>query len=153
MPESGYFFIERRFSEGDVDYFRYIKNVTLEDHNKYMIFEDKYGIRHFVLFEYYEKHLLTPSEMIRCYIDKINCTGRIILEPEHPVYKRGEVYDFRVLSVKSNHESLIVSVSDCYGNIIEVNSDPEAELKNGIPGAILARVKKTKHGIPEIELV
>ena len=73
------------------------------------------GEEHFVQFGQDEKnYLLKPpfyahysiktGSTISCTVDKINCTGQVFLEPEHPYYQPGQRYDFLVtkLSTESN---------------------------------------------------
>jgi hypothetical protein len=150
MSKSGYYNQGRILKEGECHDFRYVKNVTLEDNNKYMIMEDQNGYRYFIEASYYEKYSLTPASVVKCYVDKINCTGRIFLEPEHPVYKRGEVYEFDIHSVNDNEKGKVVKVSDCYGNIIEVKGLMNSGDNNLLPTRIKGTVDKVKKGIPEI---
>ena len=45
----------------------------------------------------YALYNITVGQTITCTVDKINCSGKIFLEPDHPYYKPGERYDFLVL--------------------------------------------------------
>lgn len=150
MSKTGYYSQGRVLKEGQYYDFRYVKNVTLEDENQYMILEDQYGFRYFVESKCYEKYKLSSSRLIKCYVDKINCTGRIFLEPEHPVYKRGEVYEFDVCSIISTEEGTLVSVSDCFGNIISLRACIELNEEEASPTKISGVITKIKKGIPEI---
>ncbi len=150
MSHSDYFSEERKLKEGESYDFRYIKNVILEDQNQYMVFEDHYGIRHFVDYQYYKKYMLAPSSTVRCYIDKINCTGRIFLEPEHPVYKRGEVYEFEALNITDSQDGKVTTVTDCFGNVIKLKTCLELGSEPNHRFTVSGRVEKIKKGIPEI---
>lgn len=44
----------------------------------------------------YENYNLKTGQIIRCKVDKVNCSGRVFLEPEHPFYKAGKKYEFIV---------------------------------------------------------
>jgi len=68
------------------------------------------GEKHFVLIgpdkkkyllkaSYYEHYVLHVGRTINCTVDKINCSGQIFLEPEHPYYKPGKRYDFLLIRV------------------------------------------------------
>ncbi len=54
------------------------------------------GTKHLMPSKPYEKYPILEGQKIRCYIDKINCVGKVFLEPEHPYYKRGEEYEFDI---------------------------------------------------------
>ena len=53
---------------------------------------------------YYSHYGMKAGSKINCTVDKINCTGQIFLEPEHPYYTPGNRYDFLVtrLATESN---------------------------------------------------
>lgn len=150
MSKTGYYNQGRVLREGEYYDFKYVKDVTLEDQNPYMVLEDQHGYRYFVESKCYEQYKLTPSNLIKCYVDKINCTGRIFLEPEHPVYKRGEAYEFDVHSIIDTEEGTIVSVSDCFGNLINLKACIELNEEELPPTKITGLVDKVKKGIPEI---
>jgi hypothetical protein len=71
--------------------------VTLQDQKQYLILEDPDGIKHFLDEEPYKHYHLKAGTTIRCRVEKINCTGRVFLEPEHPLYHVGSVYRFRIM--------------------------------------------------------
>jgi hypothetical protein len=56
--------------------------------------------------QYYENYHLKIGQTIVCTIDKINCSGKIFLEPDHPYYKIGERYDFLVLRLAERENFL-----------------------------------------------
>ena len=47
--------------------------------------------------KFYKHYGIEPGNKINCRIDKINCTGKIFLEPEHPNLINGNRYDFMIL--------------------------------------------------------
>lgn len=68
------------------------------------------GEKHFVLIgpdqkkyllkaSYYEHYALKIGRSITCFVDKINCSGQIFLEPQHPYYTPGERYDFLLIRI------------------------------------------------------
>jgi hypothetical protein len=138
----------KTLKEGHFYPFNYVKCVKLEDNNLYMILEDHYGIRHFIEHEHYKNYSLSLNSIVNCLVAKINCTGRIYLEPEHPIYKVGEEYHFEVASLIQTEEGVLISVYDCYGNILSFKTETErSEIsKDQIP----ARVVDIKKGIPEL---
>jgi hypothetical protein len=70
--------------------------------------------------EYYTNYNLKIGQQIQCLVDKINCSGKIFLEPDHPYYKIGERYDFLVLRISEQENFLgkdqyIAWVQDLHG--------------------------------------
>ncbi|MBT4400345.1 MAG: hypothetical protein HN936_18470 [Bacteroidetes bacterium] len=68
------------------------------------------GEKHFILVgpdkkkyllnsSYYDHYPLRVGMTINCQVDKINCTGRIFIEPEHPYYALGDRYDFLLIKI------------------------------------------------------
>ena len=72
--------------------------VKLQDDEWYYVLQDVNGLKHFLNAQYYENYGFKPGDEILCKIDKINCTGRIYLEPKHPYYTEGEMYDFELIN-------------------------------------------------------
>ena len=64
--------------------FRVIKRITLPDESRFFVLESPFNTRHLLPAEFYEKYDIMPGKNIRCRVDKINCVGRIFLEPGHP---------------------------------------------------------------------
>jgi len=54
--------------------------------------------KHLMNASYYTLYHFSIGQTIKCTVDKINCSGQIFLEPEHPYYQSGEVYNFLVLA-------------------------------------------------------
>jgi len=76
-------------SEGDWFPFRITKFVQLQDNSWYYVLQDINGLKHFMPAGYYKDYGFSIGIQIKCKIDRINCTGRIFLEPEHPYYQEG----------------------------------------------------------------
>lgn len=150
MEVSGYYNKGKLLKEGYYYSFKYIKCVTLEDDNKYMIFEDQFGIRHFIEYEPYKAYNLSISDNVNCLVAKINCTGRIYLEPEHPVYKAGNNYSFEIILIKECTESLQLTVKDCFDNQVNLTVDFNIYGMLSVGKTIPARVESIKKGIPEL---
>ncbi len=71
-----------RLEQGQTYQFIYKKLVILEDGKEYMVVEDPFSVRHFIDYQPgYESGIL-PDGTITCEVVKINCTGRIFLEPK-----------------------------------------------------------------------
>lgn len=121
------------------------KLVTLGDGNTYMVLEDPFSIRHFIEYLPYQVYNLSLNEEINCLVEKINCTGRVILEPKHPIYKIGEVYEFPIISVESKPNGYRTILKDALGKNFEYLT--ALPLKGN---SLKARVIKITKGLPEI---
>jgi len=139
-------------TEGEWFPFRIHKFVQLQDEEWYYILEDINGLRHFISAEYYKKYGFHPGDRINCKIDKINCTGRIFLEPRHPFYNEGETYLFDVVKYPDDNDPKNIIITEIFGNTIKVplsmnvNSEVNAEIK------LRCIVKSIKKGIPILEI-
>lgn len=133
-----------------VDYlFAFIRVVKLQDDQEYMVMEDPFGIRHMVPFACYRSYKLVPGSTVLCRVDKINCTGRVYLEPEHPVYKRGETVRMPLIgnlpdSGDSNTSGL--RVRDVFGNeLVPEGGHPEPGMfQSGMISVYIAGFRKGK---------
>lgn len=146
-----YYSSENVLKEGDIHKFNLIKQVKLEDNNDYFVLEDQFGIRHFIESWHYGNYNLEIGAEVFCLIAKVNCTGRIYLEPFHPYYKIGEVYSFnKVELVESSTTSL--TVTDIFGNEITINATSDQINVAAATDIVEAIVIGLKKGIPELEI-
>ncbi len=96
MPRKAQYFSEE-FIEGMLLNFKILKRITLNETDQYYLLESP-GRHRFLLPAKYYPYLDVPiNSDIICEIDKINCSGRIFLEPLHPVFKAKEYYWFEVV--------------------------------------------------------
>ncbi len=64
------------------------------------------GDKHLVPVEHYSSYKLEPGKSYLCKVDKINCLGRIFIEPPHPFYQENKNYQFTYLrNVEMRHKS------------------------------------------------
>lgn len=152
MANSGFYDKNKTLSEGEYYIFKYLNCITMDDNNKYMVFEDEFGTKYFIEYEPYRNYSLKILSEIKCFVDKINCTGRVFLEPEHPLYVAGESYFFTIKSVFSNEDGLILSVVDCFENLINLETNGNYLPNQDQEGQILAKITQIKKGIPELTL-
>lgn len=150
MEFSGYYNSSKLLKEGNCYSFKYIKCVTLDDNNQYIILEDQFGIRHFIEYEPYKDYNLAIAGNIMCLVAKINCTGRLYLEPEHPVYKINKCYQFNIITVNEFPNEWEITVIDCFENKITLNTDSRISVIPQAGDSIMARVESIKKGIPNI---
>gem|GEM_PF-569193 len=68
--------------------------VELADRRKYYLFLDPNGFKHLLPESQYRHYGFKEDQQFTCRVDKINCNGRVYIEPLHPLFREGEVYDF-----------------------------------------------------------
>jgi len=74
--------------------FRVIRKILLDDNEEYLVLEDPLKTKHLLPLKYYKNYNLEDKSEIVCYVDKINCKGKVFIDPEHPFYKIGTTYSF-----------------------------------------------------------
>jgi len=155
MTAPGWYNEGKKLIEGVTYPFLFIRIVPLSDNMNYMLMEDPYGIRHLVPYDYYIQYNLVAGSTINCRVDKINCTGRVFLEPEHPHYKIGTKGNFELLSIEKslNDEKIyFLIVQDIFGNevIMEVSEEIQENLQNR---QINCLVEGIKRGVPVLRFL
>lgn len=149
---SGYYNQKILLKEGTYHIFRLSKLVELEDGKVYMILEDEEYFKYFLEYEPYKNYNLKVKSDITCIIDKINCTGRIFLEPLHPVYKVGEMYSFIVVSHLDGEDGGMLTVTDCYNNHVYVSGIRNSVIKYDEGSTIIAKVERIRKGLPDLTI-
>jgi len=140
-------------SEGIWYPFRIHKHVKLQDNEWYFILQDINGMKHFLPSGYYENYKMEPGDEISCLIDKINCTGRIILEPRHPYYHINKIYKFDIISFSKEGSISTVVLREIFGNSIEVPLCGNKKLITNGRKKVSCLVKSIKKGIPILEIL
>lgn len=74
--------------------FKVVRMITLPDDTRSWVLTHTGADRYMLPCELYTDYGIAEGIRIRCRVDKINCTGRIFLEPEHPYYREGGDYHF-----------------------------------------------------------
>ncbi|MGE0088391.1 MAG: hypothetical protein AB7S50_02825 [Bacteroidales bacterium] len=111
-----------KFTEGDFYQFKIIDYTEIPDTNdSFFILKNQWGGKHLLKAFPFKHYNLTVGIDITCRIDKINCSGKIFLEPENPFYKPGEIYDFDVIRFSTHTNSVgekesIIIVKDRFGH-------------------------------------
>lgn len=83
-----------RLTKGAVYPFRILKTVSLGPEDDYFVLEDPNGYKILLNKPYFEGYGFEPGQKIDCKVDKVNCNGKVFLEPIHPFYREGESYFF-----------------------------------------------------------
>lgn len=138
--------------EGNWYPFRITNLLQLQDDSWYYVMMDVNGLKHFMPAGYYKHYGLKIGAEINCKIDRINCTGRIFIEPQHPFYQEGENYLFEVQKLIVLASETIMTVKEKCGNFIEVGISDSC--KNEIINAknVNCRVKSITKGNLNLEL-
>ncbi len=143
---------ERNMLEEGKSYKFLIKGVTeLADAGLYFILEDPFGVKHLIKKKYYEAYKFDIAEYIICTVDKINCNGKIFLEPKHPHYEPGNIYEFEFTGWidKLNHKgdkTLFALVKDKFGNLAHIVLGSELSGSSRRSDIIQCRVNRVKKG-------
>jgi hypothetical protein len=100
--------------------------------------------------QFYLNYHLKVGQIIFCTIDKINCSGKIFLEPDHPYYKIGERYDFLVLRITEQENfigkpQLVAWVRDLHGLEWPCPIDKAEDIEPGY-SHLACRVDRIKKG-------
>lgn len=123
------------------------KHVEISESEKYWVAETSAGERFLIDSGQYLKYGFSVGQNIKVTVDKINCSGKIFIEPDHPVYSRGKVYSFPVSSVLSRNGSEVsLVVKDVFDNEIPVLF--HVEEKNEIPESIELLVIGLRKALP-----
>jgi len=128
--------------------FLYKNKLKLPDGSSSMVLTDSKGVMYLVPISLYESYGFEPGQTIACKVDKINCTGKVFLEPRHPGYTEGEVYTFkRVGVIEGENESgdrvKRLIVEDNAGTSFEFDLLSDQH-ETGIPDELLCRVRRIR---------
>jgi hypothetical protein len=114
-----------KLSEGS-EYEFYVEKETIspEGRNHYVLTGPD-NKKYLIPVRYYSYYKIKPGRTIICRIDRINCMGRIFLEPRNPLYAEGKKYSFFIIGDKTvtdrkGRSTRVIYVSDRQRNIIEV---------------------------------
>jgi hypothetical protein len=134
-----------KFKEGEEYNFNVLRIVEIPEEGTFYLLHHLSGRRLLLPYETYKKYSIEIGSYLECRIDKVNCTGKVFLEPKHPIYRDGYKYNFRIIKDNTFEVGFIV-VMDCLNNEIKVEIPKNVELVNKQDVELtVARVKK---GVP-----
>jgi hypothetical protein len=107
-------------TEGEWFPFKIHNLVQLQDDAWYYVLQDINGMKHFMAAESYKSYGFSIGDQILCKIDRVNCTGRVFLEPKHPIYREGEIYSFSISKYPNPDNKEVLIVHEVSGNSLEV---------------------------------
>lgn len=88
-----------KLEEGKTYRFLVDKLLSLHDAN-YFVLIDEWNNKHLLPQKYYIHYPIEVGKQINCYVNKINCNGKIFLEPVHPIYKIGDIDIFTLTKLE-----------------------------------------------------
>ena len=109
--------------EGRTYIFDALKTIELPGGGTNLVLAGPDSKKYLLPLEFYKGYNLSAPGRVRCRVDKINCSGKVFLEPEHPVCREGLSYDFEVISILEFHDEKgvlheSVTVADPLGNLV-----------------------------------
>ena len=139
-----------KLQEGQNYLFKLEGLIELPDGKLFHRLSDPNDIKHLLPAEPYDKFGLESKEEIICHVDKINCSGKIFLEPEHPFYKINKEYLFPVIGFEEieNSENRLeteIILKEKTGKKVRVPADWFPKVKK-IGEEIWCRVGRIKKG-------
>ena len=141
----------RRIEEGQQYTFEVTGITELEDRGTCFVLKDPFGYKHLLTKEVYEDYHIEPGTSISCHVDKINCDGKVFIEPEHYYYKPGEIYSFDFLNFVNQvneygDKDLLAQVKDQFGNKTHVLLKLGSVSVLNPPSLIDCRLERIKKG-------
>ncbi len=145
---------KKQLIEGRYYHFTVIKTMLMQgDDQEYIVLEDPFHNRHMLPADQYKNYNLDPGKRIRCHIDRINCDGKIFIEPEHPFYKAGKTYNFEFVRKETRINQIgeseeVAIVKDLMGKeLVAPIDEPGKLLKKplNIPCKVIAVRKGKAH--------
>lgn len=137
-----------KIQEGETYQFQVIK-YSMPEFPGYVVLMDPYNQRHLLDTQYYPHLGISELEEISCKVDKINCSGKVYLEPIDPYYKEGHWYTFPLVSeIKGidffGNQIEEYCVRDIYGREIKIPSEHCIVEQPGLIKANPSKIKKGK---------
>jgi len=140
-----------KLEEGKTYTFNALKTVELPGGEVNLMLKGPDGNKYLLPLTYYQGYNLVSQGPLQCKIDKINCSGKVFLEPVNPFYNEGESYlfDVRHKSEYTDSDGIrcwSVTVSDRHGNLINVPSELVTGLKEDAKkiSLVVERISKGK---------
>lgn len=138
-----------KLEEGRSYCFTNVKSIVLPGGEVNLMLAGPDGKKYLIPLDRYSEYNLVTKPEIICKVDKINCSGKVFLEPAHPYYREGESYFFAIAGETDvetySGEDHFVEVSDFRGGLFRV---PAALLKDNdlSRGRVKLRVEKISKG-------
>ncbi len=145
-----------RLTEGKIYPFRILKTVSLGPQDDWFVMQDPMGYKILIPKAHYEDYGFKKGMLVNCRVDKVNCNGKVFLEPEHPHYVEGNIYPFKVLdtgyrkNILDENEYYFLA-EDAFGKTITITAASKS-ICDDASETIDCLVKKIKKGKLWLEL-
>lgn len=143
-----------KLKEGEVYRFQVLKTVSIPDQGVFFqLRHPSSGRRLLLSASRYSNYGIEPGSIINCKVEKVSCTGKVYLEPKHPLYIEGNTYPFDIIKAVKNKKhsgKLLVKVHDLFSNAIEVGCTEDLLINSK---KINLRVEFMHKGIPSLTYV
>lgn len=156
---SGYSFDNPYLVNGSTYFFSIVdEKVNPDDGLACFILEDEQGGRHLLRKKYYVNYRLRKGQRILCRVDGSMGDGHLFLEPEHPAYKEGQVYDLPVDRLEEyifsdGTRQKIIVLKDCFSEEIKVRVDEGAARRWAAFSNLRCRVTRIRKSRLEVEIL
>lgn len=104
--------------EGNIFRFKVEKKITLPD-GDYFILLAEFDQKYLLPAKYYTEYNIKIGQEIICSIDRVNCNGKVFLEPQSPIYSIG---DRDVFIIKDTEERIKHKTKEKY---LVINTESE----------------------------
>jgi len=141
----------RKIQEGKQYTFEVTGITDSPDRGSCWVLKDPFGYKHLITKAVYEDYRIVPGTSIQCSVDKINCDGKVFIEPEHFYYKPGDIYSFDFLHFVNQvneygDKDLLALVNDQFGNKTHVLLKLGSISVLNPPSKIECRLERIKKG-------
>ncbi len=111
---------------------------------------DYYGNEHAIPQDYYVHYDLKVGKAFNGTIVRFSSKGFFYIEPNHPIYKVGNIYEFEIFNRIKENKKMNYFLIDCFGEIIKIQlQDPTLN----IGAKIRCKVVELRKGKPILDLV
>ena len=139
------------FTERQTYVFEVLSQMELAPSEGYFVLRDPLGYKMLMPSGFYLHYGFETGQKIQCRVDKVNCNGRIFLEPQNPWYSEGQTYDFDVVS--SGLRKSFSGEIERYFTVRDINSTiwkvkiPELVSGTFVHDRVTCMVERIKKGI------
>lgn len=139
-----------RLEEGETYSFRILRSISMNEGEDYLVLEDPKNYKILLPASHYQQYGFSAGQQIACRVDKINCNGRIYLEPLHPHYREGELHPFSCVRSERQEDErgevvLYLVVMDMHGREWRVRTWDQS-LWDNPPDTIRCLLRRIRKG-------
>ena len=137
------------FKVGEVHNLKIIDITNLIYDEVFYRLEDRNGNFHYMRKKYYDDYGFENGMEIECEVVESPVLYFNYLEPVNPHYKKGELYEFNLLSIETDYDIVdknmtFVILGDKYGNEFHANCSAIKDIRTNKPEKVLCRVENIK---------